>query len=204
MRMITEQFIKQVLSEREKMQCMIHERIKSLFSELHNTDERIRSVSLGCMDGSGEYAGSRNHYDLGDILLKEAKLYKEQEREIREILQGFTEDLEAINRVWICFQMLDNQPYEILYRLYVKRDLYRVVEAKMGLNHRIFEEMRKRAVQDILKMYESDISNVEIIRCRWKQEKKKRKQIKQGFEQLSFDLRQEAGIDKNEQRKTTL
>ena len=79
MRMITEQFIKQVLSEREKMQCMIHERIKSLFSELHNTDERIRSVSLGCMDDSGEYAGSRNHYDLGDILLKEAKLYEEQE-----------------------------------------------------------------------------------------------------------------------------
>lgn len=36
----------------------------------------------------------------------------------------------------------------------------------MGLNHRIFEEKRKQAIEEIQRLYESDLTNAQIVRMR--------------------------------------
>ena len=58
---------------------------------------------------------------------------------------------------------IDRGEHDIIDRLYVKGELYKSVEQDMGLNHRIFEGKRKQAIRDIQKLYESDLSNAQII-----------------------------------------
>lgn len=141
--------------------------MKKGYMELDNIDSRIRSVSLVQNKNASGYK------DLGNVLLQEKRIYYEQKQEVKEMLISFTEELEAIDRIWVCFQVLDSATYEILYQLYVLKKLYRETEKETGLNHRIFEETRKRGIQNILKMYQSEVTNLEIIRQRktGKQEK---------------------------------
>ena len=70
---------------------------------------------------------------------------------------------EVIHRLYLCFQTLTGEEHDIIDRLYVKGELYRTVEQDIGLNHRIFEETRKQAIRDIQRLYESDLTNEQIV-----------------------------------------
>ena len=72
--------------------------------------------------------------------------------------------IEQINRIWICYQMLRGMPYHIVTRLYVNRELYRIVETESRMNHRAFETMRKNALESIKANYESEETTMELIR----------------------------------------
>ena len=49
-------------------------------------------------------------------------------------------------------------------RLYVNRELYRIVETESRMNHRAFETMRKNALESIKANYESEETTMELIR----------------------------------------
>lgn len=191
MRIIDTDWIKKVLGSRKNLQEEIHEKMLSLYEELNDADERIRSASLPEM---GDFYGkSSKHRDLMDVLLKEENIYRQQEQEIREIMWKLTEDLESINRIWVCYQMLGNPAYEILRQMYVEKKLYSTVEKNMGINHRIFEETRKAAVGQILKLYNSPLSNRDIIKLGKQQEVTKRKSSPTDYEQMTLELVPKSG-----------
>lgn len=68
--------------------------------------------------------------------------------------------------MYLCFQSLTGEEYNIINRIYVKGELYKSVEKDSGLNHRVFEERRKQAILDIQQLYESDLSNKQIVNLR--------------------------------------
>ena len=100
-----------------------------------------------------------------------------------------TEKAESIHRLYLCFQALGGEEYEIINRLYIKGELYKSAEKEMGLSHRAFEFERKRAIKNIQHLYESDKSNTQIVNLSKDNacsRKKKEKKINVDYEQLSL------------------
>ena len=60
--------------------------------------------------------------------------------------------------------MLRGMPFHIVTRLYVDRELYRIVETESRMNHRAFETMRKNALESIKANYDSRETTIELIR----------------------------------------
>ena len=58
----------------------------------------------------------------------------------------------------------------------------------MGLNHRIFEEKRKQAIDEIQRLYESDLTNAQIVRMRRNNitNERKKKEKKEEYEQITL------------------
>ena len=100
------------------------------------------------------------------MYLKYQKMVRNREKELTAEILILTADAEGVHRLYLCLQSLTGEGYNIIYRLYVKGDLYRQVEEEMGLNHRIFEEKRKQAIEEIQRLYESDLTNAQIVRMR--------------------------------------
>ncbi len=182
------EWVKDVLGNRQQRESDIHKRILSLLEELGNKDERIRTISLS---GNGSFFSENSHaMDIADIVIREREIYQQQEKEIREIICKLNNELEQMNRIWICYQVLGSPAHEIIRELYVKKRLYKDVETSMGLNHRIFEESRKAAVQKIWQMYKSQLSNQDIIGMGvLHKEENDRNEKELPYEQLKLDLR---------------
>lgn len=191
MRMIDTDWIKKVLGSRKNLQEDIHKKMLSLYEELNDADERIRSASLP--ETGNFYGKSNRHRDLMDVLMKEKNIYRQQEQEIREIMWKLTEDLESMNRIWICYQMLGSPAHEIIREIYVEKKLYSMVEKNMGMNHRIFEETRKAAMEQILKLYHSPLCNKDIIKMGQQQEIVSRKPPQTDYEQMTLQLVPDSG-----------
>lgn len=99
-----------------------------------------------------------------------------------------TEEEESINRIQACFRALQDKEYLYLDRLYVQHTPYKIVESESGVSHKTFERTRAGAVNRIITLYNSDLSNQEIIRqSKRKQRKKKKKEI--SYKQIELDLR---------------
>lgn len=163
MRKITIEEIKQILGTREERVRELWRRSRKLYEELENNEELIKSVSLPSANSLYENQLSEKNRDLFDVIVKQKRLGHQQEQEIGQLLWEFTSEIESINRIWICYQMLRGMPYRIITRLYVERELYRVVEAESKLNHRAFETMRKKALESIKENYEREETNMELI-----------------------------------------
>ena len=98
-----------------------------------------------------------------------------------------TEEEESINRIQACFRALKIKIF-VLDRLYVQHTPYKIVESESGVSHKTFERTRAGAVNRIITLYNSDLSNQEIIRqSKRKQRKKKKKEI--SYKQIELDLR---------------
>lgn len=193
MRNIDAEWIKKVLGERRNLQAKIHKRILTMYDELYDTDERIRSATFPGADENNKIQAPK---DLFMVLQREQNMYHQQEKEIRQILYRLTQELEAINRTWICYQILGSPAHEILKGLYVDNRLYHDVEEEIGLNHRIFEETREAAIETIIRLYQSSLSNVDIINLEISHGVKKRKSKRESqYQQMELNLVPESGTE---------
>ena len=189
MRKIQEEDVKDVLKNGVKELQEIHSRLLALYEELGDTDALIRSVSINRpqSDSVGGSAGGLNK-DLTAVMLKHEKLAKQREIEIREEMLQLTEDEETINRIRVCYQTLRGNEYAFLFELYVKERPYKFVEEHSGVSHSRFEAIRKKAINKIIGLYDSNCSNQEIITRRQKGCKKKRREDAI-YQQLELDLK---------------
>ena len=66
--------------------------------------------------------------------------------------------------------------------------MYKSVEKDSGLNHRVFEERRKQAILDIQQLYESDLSNKQIVNLRKDNtfSREKKEKGKKEYQQISL------------------
>ena len=120
--------------------------------------------------------------DLADVYLKYQKMVRNREKELTAEILILTADAEGVHRLYLCFQSLTGEGYNIIYRLYEKG------EEEMGLNHRIFEEKRKQAIEEIQRLYESDLTNAQIVRMRRNNitNERKKKEKKDEYEQITL------------------
>lgn len=162
---ISDAEIKNILFHRNMLLGRIRKRIKRLYDDLDMVDELIRSASIYSPGEDRTGGGSKgNRTDLLDVLLRYENLIREQKSETRVAFLKLAEEQEKINRVWVAYEALPDMEHEIVTELYVQRELYRTVEELSGLNHREFENTRKRAMKSIRTLYESGYSNMEIMR----------------------------------------
>ena len=193
---INEDYVKDVLARHGELLQDIHKRILLLYEELGDTGSIIQSAAIKKMDLGRVGSGSRNVRDLADVMLAHQRIVKNREREVYAGLRGLMEEEEAVNRIWCCFQALPDKQRQYLERLYVEGEPYKVVEAASGVSHRAFEQARGEAGREILRTYESDLGNVEIIarggmNRKTRSRKKKRDKDKnkgQAYEQMELNL----------------
>lgn len=160
---IDEEFVKEVLGNHGGLLQDIHKRVLLLYKELSDTGSLIQAAAIKKMELGKIGGGSRNVRDLTDVMLVHQRLVKDREREVYAGLMSLMDEEEAVNRVWCCFNSLPDKERGYLERLYVIGEPYKAVERSSGVSHRAFEQARARAMGEIMRTYDSDLANVEII-----------------------------------------
>lgn len=156
---VTEKDIKKILEQREDMISAIHARLEYLNRDVSQTSDIIEAVSLRSKALSDMPKGGGGHKDLFTEYEKYHSLLDKRYHEYAVGIHQLILQEERIERVWICFNALSSDAYKILYSLYVEKELYQTVESESGLTHPIFEKKRKRAMQDIIRLYNSTLDN---------------------------------------------
>lgn len=196
---VNEDYVKEVLASHGELLQDINKRILLLYEELSDTGSIIQSAAIKKMELGRIGSGGRNVRDLTDVMLVHQRIVRDREREVYAGIQSLIDEEEVINRVWCCFQALPDKQRQCLEELYVKGKPYKAVELASGVSHRAFEQVRADAIKEILRMYESDKGNVEIIalggmnrkmKSRRKGRKKKNKNDDNGgaYEQMELNL----------------
>lgn len=155
--------VKQILGHHDPRLQQIHKRILAIHDELLDADSLVESVSMKKIewDREGSVSGGIKK-DLTEVMLTHQRLVRERELDLRGELYQLAEEEEAINRIWTCFRALCGKEYIFLEKLYVQGMPYKTVEMESGVSHKTFETYRRSGMRKILKMYQSDFTNLEI------------------------------------------
>lgn len=187
---IDDEKIKEVLRHHQDLTRQIHEQVIDIRKKIDEVKQQCLEIaSYPKIDFNVESRGSGYYKDLTDVYLKYQKFIQTQEKELANEMYLLIEKAESIHRLYLCFQALGGEEYEIINRLYIKGELYKSAEKEMGLSHRAFEFERKRAIKNIQHLYESDKSNIQIVNLSKDNacsKKKKEKKINVDYEQLSL------------------
>mgnify|MGYP003191678761 FL=1 len=159
MKEITVSYVKHVLGHKKEMISDGRKRMKELYEEINSTDFSIREAAYTKVLNDIPQTSSHSK-DLSDILLK---IYQEQAQDLQSEIISILEEEESIHRIWVCFRALEDPGRKYLEEIYVFNNLYRYVEQTSGVSHRKFEETRSQAMKELIRLYQSDLSNKEII-----------------------------------------
>lgn len=147
---IDDEKIKEVLRHHQDLTRQIHEQVIDIRKKIDEVKQQCLEIaSYPKIDFNVESRGSGYYKDLTDVYLKYQKFIQTQEKELANEMYLLTEKAESIHRLYLCFQALGGEEYEIINRLYIKGELYKSAEKEMGLSHRAFEFERKRAIKNI-------------------------------------------------------
>ncbi len=156
---ISEQFVKEVLRNKDAMLCTIRDKLCSINDEISNTDEYLKAVALSSHPISDMPSGSGKKRDVSDMYEEYKAKRKQWTGEYAELGRELIRQEEIILRVWRCFLALDEPYFSILNRIYVKKELYHTVQTESGVTLEPFEKRRKRGIETILQLYKSNISD---------------------------------------------
>lgn len=160
---IEEGWIKTVLSDYESFVKTLHDRILQVYEFIGKMDDLKLGLAMGNPKLKDVEGNCRVKTDLSDLMMKQQKVEREYVLDLYTELWRLTEELESAIRIWACYQSLRGKQYEIIKKLYTEDGLWTVVEAEMKLNHRVFVEQRRLAMDTIIELYNSKKSNEEIL-----------------------------------------
>lgn len=130
--------IKETLKHYQAITQQIHARVLSIRQMMDETnDQLIEIASYPKIDFGKTSARSGTRKDLLDVYERYQKLIEEKEQNFAEELRELLARAESVKRLYLCYQALGNEAYEIVDKLYIQRIPYKAVEAESGLNHRI-------------------------------------------------------------------
>ena len=156
--------IKEVHRQHNELTQQIDNQVIDIRKKIDQVEQQTLTLaSSPKIDWSATGSGSGIHKDLADVYLNYQRLVKTQEREVTDEMLTLIASARGIHRLYLCFQSLSGDEYNIIYQLYVQGKLYKAVEEETGLNHRRFEEKRRQAIRDIQQLYESDLTNAQIV-----------------------------------------
>lgn len=188
MKEINESEVKLILHSYEDRRREIHERIMSMIKELGETDGMIyeMSVSSPRITDMPKQKGRIN--DLNDVLSRYKSSLHERILEVNQSIRQLTEEEEALNRVWSCYQALRGEEYKVLRRLFVERQPWKTVEIECGMSSGSLQRIQKRALQKIIDMYNSPYSITEINSRSESYKKERERECEDGgsYQQLSL------------------
>lgn len=201
---LTEDEIIYSLKNKEKLIVSIHEKMYFIRKEVVKTEDIIEMASFHSSEITDMPSGKGVHKDLSDVLLKYYKYMDSQKKEFKDLFWTLTQREMRIERIWMCFLLLDEPYYTYIKRLYVDCEKYDAVEADSGFSRQVFGKYRKEAILLIMHFYNSDKSMMELSEISQrglmypKKDKKERQASNQNDGQISLMDILEAGEKKNE------
>lgn len=188
MKEINESEVKLILHSYETRHREIHERIMSMMKELGETDGMIYEMSVSSpriTDMPKQKGGTK---DLYEVFSRYKSSLQERILEMNQGIRQLTEEEEALNRVWSCYQALRGEEYDVLRRLFVERQPWKTVEIECGISSGSLQRMQKRALQKVIDMYNSPYSITEINSRSegYKKEREKECDGGSGYQQLKL------------------
>jgi len=186
---IDEDYIKKVLSKYHEKIRGIHNRLLELYNHLDVADELIKevaykSINYDCIGGS-----SGDKTDLTNVMIKHENLAMNRSKDVRAEMWRLIEEEETLDRVWRCYNAITGPGFDYITKLYVEGRSYKETEKESGTSHKTFEKSRSRAMKDILKLYNSQYTNSEIIAIGNKRIQSKQKTEKNNYGQLELELK---------------
>ena len=170
---ITEDDVKRILQSKDTYLNSIYEKMDTIHKEMNRTDDLMKMVSLRRSNLSDMPKGKNGHNDLSAVYEKYITALEKRDTEYADFFESLQLEELSIQRVWLCFQALNEPYYGILKRLYVDGELYATVESESGVSIRVFEERRKTAIRMIMELYASDQTEANLIMLRRSMEKER-------------------------------
>ena len=189
--------IKNSLKHYSGLSAEIHRQIMQLKKDLDDVEIQALEMAAYPKTDLAEKGGSRGiHKDLTDVYLRYQSIVLGRQQDLLDEITYFTEKSENLHRLYLCSQAISGDGYEIISRLYFNNEKYKVVEMESGLSHRIFEQKRQQAIRDIQRLYESDLTNRQILEMQKIhmydhkfQRRKKESNNNDAYQQMELDLK---------------
>ena len=147
---ITEQEIKNILRNRERLLVSIHQKMSVIEQDMAKTDDMIETMSMPATTISGMPRGSTKQKDLGDVYRNYKKILKRRNEDYKAMYCELILQEDMIEQVWDAYMRLEEPYYSIINRMYVQSMLYAVVEQESGWSRQVFEKKRKKGIGLIL------------------------------------------------------
>lgn len=172
MYLITENDIKFVLSQREKLVCKIHNEEKELLlrieSETRRMDELQRElITAKSLRGKvlTECAISPSSHE-GDYMLS---MLEDSEKLRRQYMKGMHEQFvalvqqeEMVQRIIFCYETLAGETKEILEAFFIRKEKWEYIESRFKVSHRTLVDKRRHAIEALMDLYHRDITIEEL------------------------------------------
>lgn len=188
MKTVNESDVKLILHSYEDRRREIHERILSMLRELNETDGMIYEMSVSSPRITDMPKQKGEIKDLYEVFSRYKRSLHERILEINHGIRQLTEEEEALNRVWSCYQALWGEEFDILRRLFVEHQPWKTVELECKKSSGSLQRIQKRALQKVIDMYNSPYSIMEINSHSesYKKEREKECDDGVGYQQLKL------------------
>lgn len=149
--------VRVLLMNYEHHKQRVRKHILDLYKELEDTDSFIEEVAIkkNILDGMPRQHGSIPK-GIYEILIQHDRLMEVRMSETIAGMKILIREEEALRRIWVCYQALDDDEYDVITRLYVMKEPYKQVETDLEYSHGKFEKLRKEGLENILAMYNSE------------------------------------------------
>lgn len=124
--------------------------------------------------------------DLGDLYLAFQNSKKNLKKKLIAAMQKVAEQREMIHRIWLCFQGLPKEEYDILPALYVENMPYKAVEKSSKVSHRTFEKNRSSAIKRIQDVCNSELPTSRLFCYAEEEERQREERETQPYEQMNL------------------
>lgn len=110
---------------------------------------------------------TNKHHDLHDVYEHYRKINREWDMSVKSYARDLVERLETINRIIACYNNLQAKEKLVLNMLYIEHTYKEgmiVLDSEYEIQERTALRIRKKAIDNILRMYHSTFTNLELYK----------------------------------------
>ena len=159
---ISEADIPVIIHSYYSQRIRLHKQRIAAYRDLEADDELLRELSLSSPGISDMPKSMGEKKDLYGVLSKYHEVLRNRLSEALHHLLKLEAQEEALCRVWRCYQSLPPAEYEVLHRLLEVGESWKVVQSECKLSTGKLSRIKKKAIQHIRSLYNSDLSDLEL------------------------------------------
>lgn len=160
---IDDAFIISCLGQYEWKLKKIRDRIADIYNMQCEEQDFIETLQTQTKPCDAVYiSGGNSRKDLSDVL-EHVTAYKRQHVQVLvSEMHTLIREEEALQRIYYCFFALPDKNREVLEELYVRKKLWKEVEADLKLSHTVVSGQRLEGMRMIKSLYDSDLTIAQL------------------------------------------
>lgn len=160
---VSEELVVNVIKSQNDMIAKIHRELIKIFTTTDTSD----FISAATFHSELHEATSKTNakHDLHDVYEQYRKINYEWDMSVKSYARELVEKLESINRIIACYNNLQQKEKLVLDMLYIQHNFKEgkvILDKEHNIPERTALRIRKTAIDNILKMYYSASSNLEL------------------------------------------